>query len=243
MMALRYSRGFGLVEVMIALVLGLVVVLGISQIFVSAKNSYQTQDAAAKLQEDARYALSRISQEVRMAGMFGCVGLDELSSYPSEFDTPISWVDSSKILTLITSSPVSGKDPSTATWTLVTDCETATVDTSAATVTPDATAGEIAIPIRQVEYQYNTNTKSLDVREGGTGSFQPLISGVTAFTVSFGQANSAADDYVADNYLTTGTPDAALIRSVRISMTLADANNRSRSQTYSVVAALRNRLP
>ncbi len=65
------QSGFGLVEVMVAMVLGLLVVLGITQIFVSSKQTYETQDASARLQEDARYVLSRITQELRMAGMFG----------------------------------------------------------------------------------------------------------------------------------------------------------------------------
>ena len=54
----KAEKGFGLVEVMIAVTLGIVVVLGITQIFVSAKQSYLTQDATSRLQEDARYVLS-----------------------------------------------------------------------------------------------------------------------------------------------------------------------------------------
>ena len=37
--------------------------------------------------------------------------------------------------------------------------------------------------------------------------------------------------------------DPARIRSVRLSLTLADPQQRVRSQTFSTVAALRNRLP
>lgn len=33
----RYSRGFGLIELMIALVLSLIVILGVVQIFIAAK--------------------------------------------------------------------------------------------------------------------------------------------------------------------------------------------------------------
>ncbi|PTU00307.1 pilus assembly protein PilW, partial [Pseudomonas sp. HMWF031] len=41
------SRGFGLIELLIALALSLVVVLGVVQVFIAAKNTYVSQDAAA----------------------------------------------------------------------------------------------------------------------------------------------------------------------------------------------------
>lgn len=233
------QQGVGLIEVMIAMVLGLVVVLGISQIFVSSKQSFLTQDSSARLQEDARYILSRITQELRMAGMFGCVAAGSITGYPSEFDTPIEWDDGDRTLRVITSSPVTGVEESSSTWTIVTNCTDARVETDS--VTPDSSAGEIALPIRMVEYQYDQDAETLSVREGGSGSFQPLISGVSDFDISFGMAAGPEQDYVSE-YSDDGSP-AAEIRSVRISLTLQDGNARSADQTYAVVAALRNRLP
>ncbi len=236
------QQGVGLVEVMIALVLGLVVVLGISQIFASSKQSFLTQDSAARMQEDARYILSRMTQELRMAGMFGCVAPVSMLNYPAAFDTPIDWDSGSSTLTLITSSPVTGLDASDATWTIVTNCSNARVETAA--VTPDAANGEVALPIRQVEYRYDQDSGVLSVREGGAGTFQPLIGGVSEFDISFGMASAASPDYVADGsgYSDSGSP-VEDIRSVRIELTLSDANGRSADQSYAVVAALRNRLP
>ena len=59
----RHCRGFGLIELMIALVLSLIVVLGVVQIFIAAKNTYVSQGAAAVIQEDARFALSKMVQD------------------------------------------------------------------------------------------------------------------------------------------------------------------------------------
>ena len=67
----RHS-GFGLIELMIAMALGLLLVLGMTQVFLSARQTSLAQSASAQLQEDARYVLSKIAQEIRMAGMFGC---------------------------------------------------------------------------------------------------------------------------------------------------------------------------
>ena len=91
----RSSRGFGLIELLIALALSLVVVLGVVQVFIAAKNTYVSQNAAAAMQEDARFVLSKMIQEIRMVGMFGCLGTITDSSTGGSFAasqiTPISW--------------------------------------------------------------------------------------------------------------------------------------------------------
>ena len=233
------QSGFGLVEVMVALVLGLLVVLGITQIFVSSKQTYEVQDASARLQEDARYVLSRITQELRMAGMFGCLSLGSgsVSGVPTEFDEPIAW--GSNTLSIITADATTGSSaPGSADWTLTTDCRSAGV-VHAGSAAP--ATGEMAFPIRQVEYQYDDDEQTLSVRNGGAGSFQPLITGVTSFAVSFGMAADTESTYASGSYATSAA-DPTLIRSVRISLTLADPGGKAADQNYSVVAALRNRL-
>jgi type IV pilus assembly protein PilW len=232
------QSGFGLVEVMVAMVLGLLVVLGITQIFISSKQTYETQDASARLQEDARYVLSRITQELRMAGMFGCLSLGSgsVSGVPAEFDEPIAW--GSNTLSIITADATTGSStPDAADWTLTTDCRSAgVVHVGAAS----PAAGEMAFPIRQVEYRYDADEQTLSVSNGGSG-FQPLITGVTNFAVSFGMAADTESTYASGNY-ETAAADPALIRSVRISLTLTDPDGKAADQNYSVVAALRNRL-
>lgn len=236
----RKQQGFGLVEVMVAMVLGLLVVLGITQIFVSSKQTYVAQDASARLQEDARYVLARMTQELRMAGMFGCLSLSSGSitgAIPTAFDEPISWDGST--LGIITANAVTGSDTATdADWTLTTDCKS-TGAVQAGNQPPDP--GQMAFPIRQVEYQYDSDAQTLSVQNGGAGGFQPLITGVAAFDVSFGVAADADSTYASGSYELT-PPDSALIRSVRIKITLTDPDGKAGDQTYSVVAALRNRL-
>ncbi|TFW32272.1 PilW family protein, partial [Pseudomonas fluorescens] len=89
------SRGFGLIELLIARALSLVVVLGVVQVFIAAKNTYVSQNAAAAMQEDARFVLSKMIQEIRMVGMFGCLESITAESSAGDFNasriTPISW--------------------------------------------------------------------------------------------------------------------------------------------------------
>jgi type IV pilus assembly protein PilW len=66
-------RGFSLVELMVALTIGLIILAAVSTLFVSSKQTYTTQDRLARLQENARFAMHFIIKDLRTAGYFGCV--------------------------------------------------------------------------------------------------------------------------------------------------------------------------
>lgn len=68
----RRSQGFSLVELMIALGLGVVVTAGIVSLFVGNNQTYNLLNNQARLQESARFALDFVSRSVRAAGYFGC---------------------------------------------------------------------------------------------------------------------------------------------------------------------------
>lgn len=63
----RSSAGLSLVELMIGMALGLTLVLGVMQIFVSNKQGYRVQESNAQLQENARFALEHIGRILRHA--------------------------------------------------------------------------------------------------------------------------------------------------------------------------------
>lgn len=67
------EEGLSLVELMIALTLGLILTLGVIQVFLGSSQTYRTTDATAYLQENLRFSLSRISRDVRMGGNQGCL--------------------------------------------------------------------------------------------------------------------------------------------------------------------------
>lgn len=71
----RSMAGFGLVEIMVALVIGLILLGGIGVVFLGAKQTFRTQDDFSRIQENVRYALDTIGVDVRMAGYAGCVNL------------------------------------------------------------------------------------------------------------------------------------------------------------------------
>lgn len=70
------KKGFTLVELMIAMVLGLILVAGVIQIFISNKQAYRVTDAHSKLQDNTRFALDVLSRDVRSAGFNGCRAIE-----------------------------------------------------------------------------------------------------------------------------------------------------------------------
>jgi type IV pilus assembly protein PilW len=71
------QAGLTLVELMVALVLGMVLMAGVVQLFAANKTSYQLTENISAMQENARYAMSRLEQGIRMAGYTGCNGRDQ----------------------------------------------------------------------------------------------------------------------------------------------------------------------
>jgi type IV pilus assembly protein PilW len=236
----RSIRGFGLIELLIALALSLIVVLGVAQVFISAKNTYVSQNTAAAMQEDARFVLSKMIQEIRMVGMFGCLGTVSDASSTGDFNasqlTPISWDNANLKLTMVTADVVvPGSTGSTPTWTVISDCKTSAIAYTGAR----AVTGQMAFPIRRLIYSFSNNQLLMGVGSG-TPTQAVLINNVSAFGVSFGVAANIGD--AAASSYSANPANPALIRSVRLTLTLTDPNNRVRNQTFNVVAALRNRL-
>ncbi len=65
------QRGFSLVELMVAVLISSIVVIGIIQIFVSNRETSRVQTNLSRVQENSRFALEHISRVVRIAGYQG----------------------------------------------------------------------------------------------------------------------------------------------------------------------------
>ncbi len=68
----RRQRGFGLVELMISVTLGLLLSAAVIQVFLASSTSSQIQDSLAQVQETGRFSMHFIAREVRMSGYMGC---------------------------------------------------------------------------------------------------------------------------------------------------------------------------
>lgn len=71
LIAFRFSRGVTLVELMVAMVLGLLVSAGIITLFLSTSNSNRVQTQLARMQEDGRFAIGKLNDDLSVAtGMY-----------------------------------------------------------------------------------------------------------------------------------------------------------------------------
>ncbi len=62
------QRGLTLVEMMVAMTIGLIVLVGVGSIYVSSLRTYRIQEDDARLQESGRYVIELIGRSIRQAG-------------------------------------------------------------------------------------------------------------------------------------------------------------------------------
>lgn len=70
---LARASGVSLVELMIAMAIGLFLLLGLVQVFAASRTAYQMSEGLARVQENGRFAVDYLQRDIRMAGHFGCV--------------------------------------------------------------------------------------------------------------------------------------------------------------------------
>jgi type IV pilus assembly protein PilW len=71
-------RGMSLVELMVAMAIGLFLLAGAITVFGKTRDLYRTNDTASRLQETARYAMSTIESDLRMANYWGLMSRADL---------------------------------------------------------------------------------------------------------------------------------------------------------------------
>lgn len=221
---MRRLAGFGLVEVLLAMSLGLLVVLAASRVFVSGLKAWQAQTVSTQLQEDARFALMRLARDVRNTGMLGCLSVqaltyaDDAKAAAQAFARPLQIqhaVDGSlQRLVLISADEMTLDAPPD--WTVLTDCVASGQVFAGAKVAPP---GQFALPIRRHVYRYD-GSRLLLSNTGGSGA---LIDNLSALHVT--------------------QVDGAQAHRLHVVLTLSDPLARVRDQTYRMSTTLRNRLP
>ncbi|WP_158543442.1 PilW family protein [Dyella solisilvae] len=77
---MRRQSGLSLIELMVAMVLGLLVAAGIVNIFISGLANYRAQSQLAQVQEEGRYAIGRLTDDLRMANAQYCTSTGGVAS-------------------------------------------------------------------------------------------------------------------------------------------------------------------
>lgn len=73
---MQKQLGLSLVELMISITLGLILMAGVVQMFVSSKVTFNSQQSVSRIQETGRLAIEFMSKDIRAAGNYGCGKLE-----------------------------------------------------------------------------------------------------------------------------------------------------------------------
>lgn len=100
-MSMRNQRGISLVELMISITIGLILMTGVVQLFLSSRATFSTQQALSRVQETGRLGMEFLSDDIRMAGYMGCMSrnlnfhntLNDANSLQYDFGVSIEGLD------------------------------------------------------------------------------------------------------------------------------------------------------
>jgi len=79
------QRGLSIIELMIALSLGLLVLFAVLQVFTASLQSANLQNEFSRVQENARMSIQMLSRDIRAADYWGC--MNDMSSISNRLDS------------------------------------------------------------------------------------------------------------------------------------------------------------
>ncbi len=112
--SVHFSRGLSLIELMIAMAIGLLLISAIGWAFLGSRGAYRQQEALARMQEGARFAFETMTHDIRMAGFTGCRNLTAVSTlsgtdwFNNLYAQPLVGYDAGAAPAVISASVVAG---------------------------------------------------------------------------------------------------------------------------------------
>ena len=216
-----WQSGLSLIELMVAIVIGLILLSGVFTIFMSNKQSYRVQENMGRVQENGRFAIDIMARTLRMTGWQGD-GVDDwsngslsasnggvpLTGTNNDTDNGNTILNGSDTITVIYQGNTDG---------FVKDCLGNTVPVGANvqnTFRVNTTAGGVVGATAGTVGQLECVTTN-----GGTVTTSALIDGVEGFQIQYGvdtDNDRAANSYVSGDNVT----DSDEVISVRINLLL-----------------------
>lgn len=222
----RQQSGFGLVEALVAMSLGLFLTLGVLQIFQSSLQSARTQDALSRIQENGRFALETLARDLRMAGYIGCEAIDDI--------TPTSKAITATPVNLTAATSLFGMErPSANAWSPAASVYSGTTLAAAFyTDLANARAGSDVVVVQRMENPFNLSTNmasansslSITTTGGGFADDQIMMitdcetsdifraTGVTATTIGHAASSGGQNKNTSDALSKVYSSDAQVMQ-------------------------------
>lgn len=243
---IKPQYGLTLVELMIALVLGLLLLGGVIQIFLSSRQSYQLQDGLSRLQENGRFAMDVVTLNLRHAGFKAdALTTDDLAFTVNGVVYAPANVDFSRAGQVVV-----GTDNNASNDVIRDGTDTISFrfqgspNIPAGTALRDCLNATPASGVVAVNWLY-VRTPELELHcrsEAGGGDDQPLLDGVENMQILYGVDTNG--DRIANRYSTAATVTAnnewTRIVSVRVALLLSTvqaASSDPDASTYTLLNA------
>lgn len=95
---LQCRKGLSLVEMLVAMAVGLVLLGGIYQVFFSTTTTSRVQENNSRIQENGRFAVELIKKDLRMVGYMGCANINNVKVNVVANNPPVNLFDNSTVL-------------------------------------------------------------------------------------------------------------------------------------------------
>lgn len=211
-LTLNYQRGFTIVEFLIAGTLGLVLLGGVGLVFVGANDAFRTQRQVATVQDNGRFAMFFLQNEIMQAGF--------------AIDTPPSSVAKRMLNDPFGLNPLVGSVCGAAT-----PCATNGAGTNSDTFavrytgTLDCTGTPVVGGVVENRFFVDQSTQQLMCQGNGGGPAQPLAAGIANMQVLYGvpvnQSTREPSRFLtADQAAAVLVPVEYRVKAVRLSLLL-----------------------
>ncbi len=200
----KKQNGFSLIEMMVAMIIGLFLMGGVLSVYISSIQSSRVNTALRTMQENGRFALSTLKNSIQLSGY--------INTYdPEERDKMEPF-------------PAGGNDDElTIRYQADTDCTGADTTVLA---DPDTGVAENTIEVTATELRCTGNA-------GGAGNPQTIVDGVDEIRILYGLDDDDDADGIADRYVKANTVDVDFgspgwkkrVVSVRIALLMNSVNN------------------
>ena len=87
----KKQKGFSIVELMVAIFIGIIVLTGLVQVFDTSSKMNRTQNGLARIQENGRYAISLLKQTIEQTGYQYCMGETNAGTASGAQPTKVAW--------------------------------------------------------------------------------------------------------------------------------------------------------
>lgn len=175
---LSYQSGIGLIELLVSMLIGLFIMAGVVQMFSTSSQNAIAVSGSSRIQENVRFAFSRIADDISQSGSLGCISSSVATSGFS-MNNPVA----SEVITL-----------ASATF----DFETPIRVSNAPDVgTVAATAGDRAPGTDEFSIGYVDNAVRLDVTAIGADSVTVAAADLISASIDPGDIVSVSNCYEA----------------------------------------------